>query len=159
MKLNSSLATNESVCSSGVGFDEGIKVGSHIKQLGSARKEEYMNLKDKVSKLDRRQCSSTPTLEIGPGMSDGDEDFMPSLKELNEAQELKRREAKKKGEGASLFFGVFDKVFSKENVRSYVLDASVCVRVGDFRVLLFVDLYFCILISHNGIVEGTNLGY
>ncbi|MED6145250.1 hypothetical protein PIB30_023357 [Stylosanthes scabra] len=96
MKLNSSLGTNESVCSFGVGFDEGIKVGSHIKQLGSTRKEKYTNLKDKVSKLDRRQCNSTPTLEIGSSMSDGDEDFMPDLKELNEARELKRREAKKK---------------------------------------------------------------
>ncbi|MED6158195.1 hypothetical protein PIB30_030479 [Stylosanthes scabra] len=95
MKLNSSLATYESVCSSGVGFVEGIKVGSHIKQLGSARNEEYTNLKEKVSKIDRRQYSSNPTLEIGPGMSDGDEDFMPGLKELDEAHELKRREAKK----------------------------------------------------------------
>ncbi|MED6197053.1 hypothetical protein PIB30_053125 [Stylosanthes scabra] len=99
MKLNNSLAIYESVGSSGVGFDECIKVGSHIKQLGSARKEEYTNLKDKVCKLDRRQCSSTPTLEIGPGMSDGDEDFMPGLKELNEVRDLKRR-SKKKGEGA-----------------------------------------------------------
>ncbi|MED6167889.1 hypothetical protein PIB30_006860 [Stylosanthes scabra] len=66
MKPNSSLTRNESVCSSGVEFDEGNKVGSHIKQLGSARKEEYTNLKDKVSKLDRGQCSSTPTLEISP---------------------------------------------------------------------------------------------
>ncbi|MED6167820.1 hypothetical protein PIB30_006470 [Stylosanthes scabra] len=95
-ELNSFLATYESVGSSGVGFDEGIKVGSHIKQLGSAMKEEYMNLKDKVSKLDRRQCSSTPTLEIGSGMSDSEEDFMPGLKELNEVQDLKRREAKKR---------------------------------------------------------------
>ncbi|MED6217221.1 hypothetical protein PIB30_015784 [Stylosanthes scabra] len=91
MKLNSSLETYESVCSSGVGFDESIIVASHIKQLGSARKEEYMNINEKVSKLNIRQCSSTPTLEIGPGMSDGDEDFMPGLKELNEARELKRK--------------------------------------------------------------------
>ncbi|MED6197792.1 hypothetical protein PIB30_060016 [Stylosanthes scabra] len=45
MKLNGSFATNESVCSSGVGVAEGVIVGSHDRQLGSGRKEDDTNLK------------------------------------------------------------------------------------------------------------------
>ncbi|MED6106740.1 hypothetical protein PIB30_007401 [Stylosanthes scabra] len=80
MELSGSLATNKSVCSSGVGIDEVVKDVSHDKLILSERKEKEANPMERGSKF---------------GVSD-DEDFMSSLKELNEARELKRREAKKK---------------------------------------------------------------
>ncbi|MED6125933.1 hypothetical protein PIB30_073316 [Stylosanthes scabra] len=96
MNLNGSLATNESVCSSGVGIDEVVKEGSHDKQILSKRKEKEANLMERSSKLVMGERRLAQTAENGLGVSDDEENFMAGLKELNEARELKRREAKKK---------------------------------------------------------------
>ncbi|MED6150118.1 hypothetical protein PIB30_069265 [Stylosanthes scabra] len=96
MELSGSLATNESVCSSEVGMGEVVKEGSHYKQLRSQRKEKEANPMERGPKLDKGERRLGRATENGPGASNDEEDFMSSLKELHEARELERREAKKK---------------------------------------------------------------
>ncbi|MED6107618.1 hypothetical protein PIB30_015578 [Stylosanthes scabra] len=96
MELSGSLEINEFVSSSGVRSVEIMNVGSHDKQLDSQRKDEDAKMPEMASKSVRRERQSTPTMEIGPSVSDDEEDFMSGLKELNEIRDLKRREAKRK---------------------------------------------------------------
>ncbi|MED6171230.1 hypothetical protein PIB30_038857 [Stylosanthes scabra] len=84
------------MCSSGVGIVEVMNGGSHDKKLDSKREEEEAKMPVMISKPDRRERRTTPTVVNGPSVSDDEEDFMFGLKELNEIQELKRREAKRK---------------------------------------------------------------
>ncbi|MED6193559.1 hypothetical protein PIB30_020703 [Stylosanthes scabra] len=95
MELSDSLVTNKSVCSFGVGIGEVVKEGSHDKQILPERKEKDANPMERGSKLAVGERRLVQTAENGLGVSD-DEDFMSSLKELNEARELKRKEAIKK---------------------------------------------------------------
>ncbi|MED6183212.1 hypothetical protein PIB30_035906 [Stylosanthes scabra] len=79
-----------------VGSGEGVKEGSHDKQILSKSKEKEANSMERGSKLVRGKRRLAQTAENCLGVSDNEEHFMTGLKELNEARELKRREAKKK---------------------------------------------------------------
>ncbi|MED6144080.1 hypothetical protein PIB30_012166 [Stylosanthes scabra] len=96
MELSGSLKINESVCSSGVGIVEVMDGRSHDKKLDSERKEEEAKMPVMISKSDRRESRTTSIVVNCPSDSDSEEDFMSGLKELNEIQELKIREAKRK---------------------------------------------------------------
>ncbi|MED6216830.1 hypothetical protein PIB30_011732 [Stylosanthes scabra] len=132
--MSGSLEKNESVCSAGVGTVQIMNVGSHDKQLHSEWKEEKENMPSNFSKSDLRECRTTPTVGNDPNISDDEEDFMSSLKELNKIRDLKRREAmrkekahKRKGRVGFLAFmgfvlsGVFAEVYINHLSRLVIL--------------------------------------
>ncbi|MED6172100.1 hypothetical protein PIB30_046987 [Stylosanthes scabra] len=96
MEESGSLAANESMCSSGVGIFEAVNEGFYNKQPDSKDKEEGANPMEMVSKSHMGVQRPIPVVEIGPVVSNEEEDIMSILKEMNEARALKRREAKKK---------------------------------------------------------------
>ncbi|MED6155308.1 hypothetical protein PIB30_003907 [Stylosanthes scabra] len=73
MEQCDTLAVNKSVCSSGVGVVDVLKQGSHGNGLEGKEKE--ANLMERSSNLDMGVRLSIPIVQIGPGVSDDEEDF------------------------------------------------------------------------------------